>query len=50
VKANHIAFRMERVALSQWFWRGVASTAILAVCVAVAKRYVDGKYDSGEWP
>lgn len=26
-----------------------ASTAILVALGAVAKRYVDGKYDSGEW-
>ena len=30
MKADHIALRMERVALSHWFWRLMASTAILA--------------------
>jgi hypothetical protein len=48
VKADHIALRMERVALSHWPWRLAASTAVLVALGAVAKRYIDGKYDGGE--
>jgi len=30
-------------------WIAAASTAILVALGAAAKRYIDGKYDSGEW-
>jgi hypothetical protein len=38
VKANHIALRMERVALGHWSWRLAASTAILAAVWQVYTR------------
>ena len=38
MKADHIALRMERVALSHWSWRLVASTAILAAVWRVYTR------------
>ena len=49
MKPGHIALKTERVIYTHWAGLAVASTVILAALGVAAKRYIDGKYDSGEW-
>lgn len=48
MKYGDLRLRMERGVLDYPAPRWVASMGLLAVLWAIAKRYIDGKYASGE--